>query len=196
MRRRVVLVAAVFLVAAVGVRNSSGQDVEVSRQGKHRIWYTSPNLRAELNYHWADSHLGDEWLVVKVALGAGSGGVTPLAREAIRVRAPSGDTVSLLSQDEFRQALGKVWMALERENVWGPAESRFGGSLNRSEEWFFSPPGAYFHREIIHPSPFQYCAGPLVFLVPGGVQPGGWTLIIDLQESSARIPFVLGESQR
>ena len=86
-------------------------------------------------------------------------------------------------------------VALERENAWGPPASRFAGSLGRSEEWFFSPPGAYFHRNTVFPSPSQYCSGPLVFLVPGGVQAGGWTLSIDLEESTVEIPFVLGEER-
>jgi hypothetical protein len=37
----------------------------------------------------------------------------------------------------------------------------------------------------------QICSGPLVFKVPGGVQPGRWRLIIELQESRADIPFTL-----
>jgi hypothetical protein len=67
------------------------------------------------------------------------------------------------------------------------------GSLRPLEEWFFSPPGATFHRNIIGPSAFNYASGPLVFQIPGGVQPGGWVLRIEMEESTAKIPFVLGE---
>jgi len=35
------------------------------------------------------------------------------------------------------------------------------------------------------------CWGPLVFQVPGGVQPGRWRLVIELEESTADIPFEL-----
>jgi hypothetical protein len=37
----------------------------------------------------------------------------------------------------------------------------------------------------------QICSGPLAFKVPGGIQPGRWRLIIELQESRADIPFTL-----
>jgi len=38
---------------------------------------------------------------------------------------------------------------------------------------------------------FQLCSGPLVFRVSGGIQPGRWRLIIELEESRVDIPFVL-----
>jgi len=85
-------------------------------------------------------------------------------------------------------------MALQRDNAWEPASARFEGSMGRAQEWFFSPPGFFFHRDTIYPSNFQYCTGPMVFRVPGGVQPGEWTLLIDLEESTVRLPFVLGKN--
>lgn len=187
------MIAAVVVAAIFGVRSSAGQDAEVVRKGKYRIWYTSQELRVELDYHWADRHLGDEWLILKLTMAAGTRGVTPVSREAIHLRTPDGHVLSLPTQNEFRRALGEFRVALERENAWGPSASRFEGSLGRLDEWFYSPPGATFHRDIVVPSPFQYCSGPLVVLVPGGVQPGGWLLTIDLEESMARVPFVLGE---
>ncbi len=33
--------------------------------------------------------------------------------------------------------------------------------------------------------------GPLIFSVPGGVQPGRWRLVIELEESRPDIPFVI-----
>jgi len=37
----------------------------------------------------------------------------------------------------------------------------------------------------------EECSGPLVFSVPGGVQPGRWRLVIDLEESRVDLPFEL-----
>jgi len=102
--------------------------------------------------------------------------------------------LDLPTEPEFRKVRGSMSMAFRQENAWGPAASRFTNSMGRFEEWFYSPPGKTFHREAIHPSSFQYCSGPLVFQVPGGVQPGAWKLIIDLEEMRAEIPFVLGEN--
>jgi hypothetical protein len=35
------------------------------------------------------------------------------------------------------------------------------------------------------------CQGKVMFNIPGGIQPGRWTLGIDFEESQIRIPFTL-----
>ena len=58
--------------------------------------------------------------------------------------------------------------------------------------WFVSPPRVISPRpnEIL-PTRYQVCFGPLVFQVPNGIQPGRWALIIDIEESQAKVPFEL-----
>jgi hypothetical protein len=193
MRVRKILVVWVVAVLAIVAMPVSSQEIEVSREGNWRIWYTSPDLRAELDYHWADLHLGDEWLLLKLSVAGGpAGGVTPVNRKNIMVQAPDGAITMLPSQAEFRAVRGSMEVAFQQENSWGPSASRFRNSYVRILEWFFSPPGATFHREFITPSARQYFSGPLVFQIPGGVQPGEWTLIFELEEMRAEIPFVLG----
>jgi hypothetical protein len=170
----------------------SSQESNVSREGNWRIWYTSSDLRAELDFHWADRHPGDEWLLLKLSVAGGLSGVTSVNRTGVRLQAPDGSIFGLPTQAEFLGVRGSMQVAFQQENIWGPPASRFTGSLERIEDWFFSPSGALPYRETIHPSSFQYCSGPLVFHVPGGVQPGGWMLIIDTAENRAEIPFVLG----
>jgi hypothetical protein len=48
-----------------------------------------------------------------------------------------------------------------------------------------------FAQDEIAISTFEECWGPLVFKVTGGVQPGRWRLVIELEESTADIPFEL-----
>lgn len=196
MKRRTDLVASVVVVLLLTALPALSQDFEVSKEGKWRIWYTSPDLRAELDYHWADGHLGDEWMILKLSIAGGRGGVTAVGRENVQLRAPDGMTYELPTQPDFRAVRGSMRMAFRQENAWGPPASRFTGSLRRVEDWFFSPSGATFHRETVYPSSVQYCSGPLVFQVPGGVQAGGWKLVIDLEEMRAKIPFVLGENEK
>mgnify|MGYP001820418276 CR=1 FL=1 len=172
----------------------SGQDLEVSQEGKWRIWYTSPDLRAELVYHWAAGHLGDEWIMLKLSIAGGRRGVTSESRSKVRLRTPGGEMLDLPTEPEFREVRGSLSMAFRQENAWGPADARFATSMRRADEWFYSPRGQTIHRETLNPSPFLYCSGPLVFQVPGGVQAGRWKLIIDLEETRAEIPFVLDEN--
>jgi len=192
--RTIVVVSLSVIFVAVGI--VVAQDVEVSKEGKWRMWYTAPDLRAELSYHWADKHLGDEWMILKMSVAGGRGGVTSVARGKVHLKAPDGSIFDLPTEPEFRKVRGSMSMAFRQENIWGPAASRFANSMRRLEEWFYSPQGKTSHRETIHPSAFMYCSGPLVFQVPGGVQPGNWKLIIDLEEMRAEIPFVLGENEK
>jgi len=196
MRVRTIFVVSVVAVLTMVAMPASSQEVDVSQEGNWRIWYTSPDLRAELDYHWADLHLGDEWLILKLSVAGGlAGGVTPVNRKEVLVKTPDGTIIKLPAQAGFRAVRGSMGVAFEQENIWGPSASRFRNSYERIVDWFFSPPGATFHREIIVPSASQYCSGPLVFQVPGGVLPGGWTLIFELEEMRAEIPFVLGETK-
>lgn len=190
------IIVVFFAIMIFAADSAITQEVEVSREGRWRIWYTSPDLRAELDTHWADGHLGDEWIILKLALSGGtSGGVTTVSRDRIRLRTPDGVALDLPTQAEFRGVRGSMSSAFQQENAWGPPAARFVGSKRRVIDWFFSPPGTTFHRENVYPSTMQYFAGPLVFEVPGGVQPGEWKLIIDLEETRAEIPFVLGENE-
>jgi hypothetical protein len=193
MKRRINLVASVVVLFLLTALPTSSQEIKVSSEGKWRIWYTSPDLRAELDDHWADRHLGDEWLILKLSVAGGLTGITPVNRKDVHLQAPDGSTFELPTQAEFREVRGSMQMAFQQENIWGPSAARFTGSLKRITDWFYSPAGDTRYLETIFPSSFQYCSGPLVFQVPGGVRPGGWTLIIDLEEGRAEIPFVLGE---
>lgn len=193
---RIHLVVALFGVLFVVAMPASGQDSEVSQEGKWRIWYTSPDLRAELNYHWAAKHLGDEWIMLKFSIAGGRSGVASVSRSNVRLRTPGGEMLDLPTEPEFRKVRGSMSMAFRQENAWGPADARFATSMRRADEWFYSPRGQTIHRETLNPSPFLYCSGPLVFQVPGGVQAGRWTLIIDLEEMRAEIPFVLDENDQ
>lgn len=190
MRRSTVFALSVIVVLIFSVSLTSAQDSEISREGNWRIWYTSSDLRAELDFHWADRHPGDEWLILKLSVAGGLKGVTSVNQEEILVRAPDGTTYGLPTQAEYRTVRGSMRIAFKQENVWSPPASRFKGSLVRIEDWFYNPSGTVDYRETIHPSSAQYYSGPLMFQVPGGVQPGAWTLIIGQNE----IPFVLGES--
>lgn len=190
------IVIGTVMVLALGAAGSvAAQDIEVSQEGKWRIWYTSPDLRAELIYHWAAKHLGDEWILLKLSIAGGRGGVTSVTRSKVRLRTPGGEMLDLPTESEFRQVRGSMSMAFRQENAWGPADARFATTMRRAEEWFYSPRGQTIHRETVNPSPFLYCSGPVVFQVPGGVQAGTWKLVIDLEEMRAEIPFVLTENE-
>jgi hypothetical protein len=168
---------------------------EVRNLRKYRIWYTGPELHAELDYRWADFHLGDEWLILKLSIAGQYRAVTPVEMEAVRMRTPQGHDIALPDQAEFRRNSGSIRHGLESVNAWSYPSERFVASRRACGEWFYFP-SSFYQRTTLYVSPSQFCTGPLAFRVPGGVQPGRWVLMIDLEESVVRIPFELGNADR
>jgi hypothetical protein len=168
----------------------------VTREGKWRVWFTGPVATVEVGYLWADRHLGDEWLVLKVGI-AGAGGPTTVTFDGIRLYTPEGRTVEPLDQAGFRSVHGQLRMGLDRINAWEGPSPRFMAHRRPSGRWFITPPfpqeagwfGETMSVDSVYPSRQVACGGPLVFQVPVAVQPGRWVLVIDFEEGVARVPF-------
>jgi hypothetical protein len=190
--------AAVMLVAACVACSSSSvaPEDELTQEGRTLVRYEGAELQALVSYRWADAHLGDEWLVLVVWLSGGRSATTVVERDAIQLRGPAGTRYPLPSQQAFREAYSEVLTALISTDLSYPPGRGFGSDRRPCGRWFLAAPFEGFAYDTVDVSPFQFCSGLLVFLVPGGVQPGPWELEIDLQESKVRIPFVLGESDR
>jgi len=194
---------AVLIIAASLACSSSGSNsgsdsgsskkrpTESIEQGKNLTRYRGPELEVEVNYWWAQRHLGDELLLLEVAFTAGRKS-SLVKLENIRARTPDGHAIPPLDQTEFRKVYGQLRMALTQTDAWAGPSSRFMGSREPCGRWFVYPPGALSPRYTeIRPSRSQVCFGPLVFQVPAGIQPGPWALTIDLEESQAKVPFKL-----
>jgi len=171
--------------------SSDSRQAESIEHSKNLTRYRGPELDVEVNYWWAERHLGDELMILRVAITSGSTSSLVKA-EDIRVRTPDGHAVPPMDQTEFRKVFFQLRMALSQSDVWAMPSSRFVGTRDPCGLWFVSPPGSRFpHSTEIRPSRSQVCFGPLVFRVPAGVQPGPWALIIDLEETQAKVPFML-----
>jgi hypothetical protein len=162
----------------------------VTQETRFVVRYEAAELEVLVSLRYAELHLGDEWLVLPVSFSGGSASST-LVRAAISLRGPDGTRYPLPSQETFREAYREIHPSLREADVASPPPGEFGGIREPCERWFFAGPSESFAYEEIHVTPHRVCSGPLVFLVPGGVQPGRWVLEIDLAEARVRIPFVL-----
>lgn len=192
MRRKLI---PVLILAACAACASSGvlPEEELTQESRTLVRYEGAELQALVSYRWADAHLGDEWLVLMVWLSGGRSASTVIEREAIRLRGPDGNRYPLPSQQAFREAYPEIVSAQRSVDLSYPPGRGFGADRRPCGRWFLAAPFEGFAYDTVDVSPFHFCSGLLVFLVPGGVQPGPWVLEIDLPESKVRIPFVLGE---
>lgn len=183
------------LLSITGCATSSVPDAEYpgTRQiTRDAMLHEGPELVGVVGYLQAQRSLGDEWLVLAVELtGVRGGRPIIIDRSAISVYTPDGRRLTVISQEEFRTNYPRLRIPVERSLMNLPLLYRYEQDRAPCERWFFvSTPGEIAFDEVTASS-FQACSGPLIFKVPGGVQPGRWRLVIELEESRANIPFVL-----
>ncbi len=197
--RRVLGAVLVTMIAACG---SSGSDnskptgpVEpsVTQIGRTQVKTVGADLEGVASYKFADSNLGDEWLILDVALTGRRTESIEVELSDVSVRTPDGRRIPLPTQKEFIDAYPQLQSMIRRAEVASePLEATRGGKtlcdLN-----FLRIPGTGSTRDAIWVNQREFCVGMLVFPVAGGVQPGRWKLIIELEESSLEIPFDLGQ---
>ena len=195
-RRALQRLLAVALAAVAGgacVTSSRPPEPEVIEESQTLVRYQGPELQALVSSRYAEANLGDEWLVLLVSFTGGRTAATTVERDGITLRGPDGVRYPLPSQQAFREAYSQLYPVLRSPEIVSLDPGSFGGLREPCGRWFFAGPWQGFAYDALDVTPFRVCSGPLVFLVPGGVQPGRWVLEIDLVESRARIPFVLEE---
>lgn len=192
MKKQSILLLALFLMT--GCLSSSGLEPKTTgtRQiGDHAVLYEGPELVALVAFSQAGRSLGDEWLILGLELTSprGSGPVV-VRRSNISVRTPGGQRLPLALQDEYRSLFPGIKIPLEKALLDLPQLDRYHPNRAPCGEWFLVPGTGVALDEITLGS-FDICSGPLVFQVPGGIQPGPWRLVIELEESRASIPFII-----
>jgi len=159
---------------------------------RNAVLYEGPELVAVVGFPQAQRSLGDEWLILAVELTSPRGSkAVVINRSAISLRTPDGRRLTLISKNEFRRRYLKLRIPVERALRTLPLLYRYEQGREPCGRWFFETNTGEVAFDELTVSSFQACAGPLLFNVPGGVQPGRWRLVIDLEESRANIPFVL-----
>jgi hypothetical protein len=168
----------------------------VRQLGRYSVAYEGPDLRASVGFSQAAADVGDEWLILVVQLTApsASGNLT-VSLDDIHLRTPDGGRLQALNQAQYRGIFGKIRIRLRQALTNTSPLLLRGGSQRPCGYWFVDEPGEGFGREELPINSFSFCAGPLVFRVPGSVQPGRWRLVIDLEESRADIPFEIEDDR-
>jgi len=157
------------------------------------VLHEGPEIAAIVAHPSGKRSVGGEWLTLAVELTAMEGaGPVVVKRSNITVRSPDGRRQTPISQNEFRGNYPRLQIPTERTLANLPLLDRY--KLSRDvpcNRWFFAAPPEMLALDEIPLSSSQICSGPLIFKVSGGIQPGRWRLIIELEESRADIPFML-----
>ena len=157
------------------------------------VFHDGPQIAAIVVHPSAKRSVGEEWLVLAVELTAQDGsGPLVVSRSDITLQTPDGRRLRPMSQDEFRSRYPRIQIPVDTALSYLPLLDRYRPSRDvPCRRWYLAPPPGMLTFDEIPISSTQICSGPLTFDVPGGVQPGRWRLTIELQESTAIIPFLL-----
>jgi hypothetical protein len=161
----------------------------VAQIGRTQVKTVGADLEGVVSYKFANANLGDEWLIISLAVGGLRGEAVEIRQEAISVRAPDGRSIALPTQEEFIEAYPEIQSTLRRAAIASePLEATRGGR-QPCELAFQRIPGAGSTQKSVWVTDRQLCVGMLSFPVRGGVQPGRWKLSIEFEESIFEIPF-------
>lgn len=165
----------------------------VTQLGQTMVRSVGADLEGIVGYKFAAGNLGEEWLIVTLALtGLRSEGIE-VRQEAISVRTPDGRTIVLPTQEEFIKAYPELQSLIRRAAVASePIEATRGGR-RPCELAFQRIPGTGATEKSAWITMRLLCVGQLSFPIRGGVQPGRWVLTIELEESDLEIPFSIGD---
>jgi hypothetical protein len=190
----VLAIAATGLALASGCTSATPTDTPgVERMGEYVLRQFGPQLWTVLGYRFASTQVGEEWMVLDLGLSSPNGQSARVTRDAVFLRSPAGDRIPLATQTEFNQAYGSLRPVIAKSNVNSDPLDYFPPSRIECPIQFFVSPGGGVAFDEVTVSDLRGCFGKLFFEVPGGIQPGRWTLGIDLPESEIRIPFEIGE---
>ncbi|MCU0232750.1 MAG: hypothetical protein MUE90_01780 [Thermoanaerobaculales bacterium] len=193
----VVATAALGLVATapVAAQDEAESKMRLSFPGDYVRKVESDRAIAVLGYRTANESLGDEWMLVEIAMTTQPGLEMTLKREGFSLKTPDGSVVPLASQKEFNEASGTLRALDRRANV-------------QRESLAYLPPRADipcrigFFSDLANPqrgmtwdefsmNSQSFCAGRLYFHVPGGIQYGRYFVEIDLPDGEMVLPMTI-----
>ena len=152
---------------------------------------------AAVAYRQGKKIVAEEWLILAVELTSPRGsGPTIVDRDDISVFTPDGRRLPLASQEEFISNLNRLRIPTEQTLQFLPLLYRVEPSRMPGERWFYAVNAPNVGFDEIPMNSSQNFWGPLIFSVPGGVQPGRWRLVFELEESRPDIPFTIEVKQK
>ena len=188
----ILLIPLLLLTACATGADPNSSDPGIHVMNRNGVLYEGPELVAAVAYRQGKKSVAEEWLILAVELTSPRGsGPTIVRRNDFSVYTPEGRRLALVSQDEFVRNFAKLRIPVERTLQFLPLLYRVEPNRMPGDRWFYAVAADNIGFDEIPMNSSQKFWGPLLFSVPGGVQPGRWRLLIELDESRADIPLTI-----
>ncbi len=194
----VVMFATVTLFAACSSSSSTKArttEPRLDKPGKTISRYRDTLVEVIVDYKFANKSIGDEWIILNVAITGWESKAVEVRRGHVLVRTPDGRKIPLPPYPDFIAAYPEVQSAARRAAL-ASDPIDFTQAGRRTCDLGFQPlPGTNTALESVYVNMRKICQGLLFFPVQGGIQPGTWELIIEFEEFDARVPFEIDRPQ-
>jgi hypothetical protein len=188
----ILLTALLLITGCATTSEPTASDPGTRQIHRNAVLHEGPELVAAVTYLQGKNSVAEERLILGVELTSPRGsGPNVVSRSDISIRTPDGRRLALISQDEYRRSFARMRIPVERTLDFLPLLYRYLPSRLPCDRWYLVSPPENIAFDEIPINSSQTCSGPLVFSVPGGVQPGRWRLVIELEESRADSPFII-----
>jgi hypothetical protein len=203
----VAVVVVVMTTVAFGVRTAAEE--KKPAQPAERIGVEDTFVRfAEneegyviLGYRTANEAVGKEWMLLDVGMTLQEG-VAPqkITRDHIKLVTPDRKVISLLTQEEYKEAQGALAAWQVRANRVRDSINHFpSGTIDSCRIEFYVNPGgrrADVANEEIDLISTSACVGRLFFRVPGNIQYGNYNLDVVFANSIVQVPMEIMTKER
>jgi len=157
--------------------------------------YRSPLVEVLVDYKFANVSVGDDWIILNVAITSSDSQAIEVRSDSVSVRTPDGRKIPLPTYPDFIDAYPEIQSSARRAALASdPLDFTHAG--RRTCDLGFQPlPGTVTALESVYVNVRKICQGLLFFPVQGGIQPGRWEFIIEFEEFDARVPFEIERPQ-
>lgn len=193
----IVLFAAALFAGCSSSTSTKGRPTEptVDKPGKTISRYSDALMEVIVDYKFANISLGDNWIILNVAVTSWESKAIEVRRDHVLVRTPDGRKIPLPPYSDFIAAYPEVQSAARRAAL-ASDPIDFTQAGRQTCDLRFQPlPGTVAALESVYVNMRKICQGLLYFPVQGGIQPGNWELIIEFEEFDARVPFEIDRPQ-
>lgn len=150
---------------------------------------------AVLGYRTANESVGDQWMLLEIAMTTQPGHEMTLKREDFSLKTPDGGVIPLATQQEFNANAAALRPLDKRANIQRESLAYLPAQADRPcRIGFFTDlatPERGMTWDEFSMSSTSFCAGRLYFQVPGGIQYGRYFVEIQLPGGEIALPMTI-----
>jgi hypothetical protein len=191
----VLICATIVTPGTVAAQDEQSDKIKLSFPAEYVRRVETDQAVMVLGYRTANLSVGEEWMLLEVAMTTGPGGNMKLTRDDFTLITPEGNELPLLSQQEFNENSSALRPLDKRANVqreslnYLPARANMPCRIGFFSDLANPQRGPTWNEFSMNQN--SLCAGRLYFHVPGGIEYGRYYLKVDLPEGDIASPMLI-----